>query len=327
MSSGEREDPKVSGMPTSKNKERTRENFPLVTAEITLFLYSLIKFCVTPAAKNLLLTKACYEKFSDMEYCLNTSNTDIGKDDYVQDRIATYNIYGSLGYFLPAGIAAIFVGSWGDKFGRKFPLLIPPFGIVIRARNLLYLFVKDAPLSWTYSEYTTLLAVISGSMAFTMLIALPLMNVFFSFKDTSVAILASVFEMFYYCVLGFATTTEFIYIASSFTIISSLTSTSFRSILSKFVDSDEEGKLFSVMAVIENVGFMVSVAVFNSIWPFTRKIFRGLLFESAGVMALFYIAIATYLHLKLKLVEKPASNCELVSVNSTIKGNSSHHHE
>ncbi|KAG1688816.1 Proton-coupled folate transporter [Nymphon striatum] len=137
----------ISGIPASESIS-TRKPFPLVTAEITLFLFSLISFCVTPAAKNLLLTKACYEKFNDMDYCSNTSNSDIGQDDYVQDRVAKYNMYSNVGNLVPSGIAVIFAGSWGDNFGRKLPLLIPPFGMAISSivYMLFAIYLKDAPI-------------------------------------------------------------------------------------------------------------------------------------------------------------------------------------
>lgn len=131
--------------------DKPKEKYPFVTTEITLFLFSLALFTNLPAMNNLILTKMCYEKFKDMDFCQNTSNPNIGDDDYIQSHVATYSIYNTIAYFIPACFAAIMAGSWGDKFDRKFPLLIPPCGQIITSTSfaLFAYYLKEAP-TWIF---------------------------------------------------------------------------------------------------------------------------------------------------------------------------------
>lgn len=142
-----------------ENGQDEKQKYPAVTSEVTLFLFSLGLFAVLPTSNNMLLTKVCLQHFggnstevdqgvSMMEFCRNTSNPEVGKNDYVQEQQTRWNMFISLAYFIPAFITAIYAGSWGDKLGRKFPLLTPPPGFIITciALAVFDLYIDDLPM-------------------------------------------------------------------------------------------------------------------------------------------------------------------------------------
>lgn len=129
----------------------SRRTYPIVTAEIPLFLFGLALHTYIPAFKNILLTKVCLDRFdNNLTFCLNTSNPEVGKNDYVQTNVSRWDLYGSLFYYIPACFTAIYIGSWGDRFGRKFPLLLPPAGFFLYLVFLGFfdLYITEMPI-WT----------------------------------------------------------------------------------------------------------------------------------------------------------------------------------
>lgn len=102
-----------------------------MSVEPVLFLFSFCFYTNSAILKNMTLTKICNVKFENVSFCRNTSNPDIGKDDFVQSVVSHWQMYLTITGFLSSVTISLYAGSWGDKFGRKFPLLLPPIGLFI----------------------------------------------------------------------------------------------------------------------------------------------------------------------------------------------------
>ncbi|CAM1327935.1 Uncharacterised protein g9634 [Pycnogonum litorale] len=449
----------MSGTEETTNRNRYRT----VTAEPMLFIFSLSVLINSSTNAKLILTKTCYDKYEDLEYCMNSTNPDIGDDDYVQKHSSRWILYMNLASFIPGMLIAIYAGSWGDKFGRKFPLLIPPIGqcltcvslalasryiksvpiwtfvlsiipsglsggelvvisgcfsyvvnickpedrirrlsvlqamiqfasaigpliclgilsvssnfvvycttsglalisllyacfvlqrvdpvggaepinfkslfeiqhvvegltVIFKKRDgdgrksililffifiiyffmyygtvtILYLYVKDKPLSWTFTEYIILLSTANAVLGTMALIILPLIRSFVSFRDTTLGIISLGVGTVALVIMGFAETRTSVYIAKCLFSVAVLTIISCRAVLSNLVETNEQGKVFSLNAAVENISFMSSTAIFNGLWPITRQFFKGTLYEILSAVAFFAFLMMIYLHLKLE---------------------------
>ncbi|CAM1304992.1 Uncharacterised protein g3932 [Pycnogonum litorale] len=453
-----------------------KKKYRAITTEPILFLYSLALFTSTPTTSKLLLIKVCLTKFHKIEYCRNTSNPDIGDDDYIQDHTAKWSLYNSLAYFLPALMTVLYAGSWGDKFGRKFPLLFPPVGFVMSALGLafvgkyietaplwaftvsqipsglfggelviiassfsylsdvtdagnrikrlsvlqtmltlagvvgpllslgilrisdefavycttsalaimsliytcfvlqridpvggakpinlrtifgnenviegigivfkrrdgdkrkiilllftvftifvftisldvagvLYLYLKDKPLSWTYSQYIVLSSLMAALSGFNTLVILPLMKTYFHLRDTTFGTFAAGMNIAGFVVIGFATNSKLIYTSRILMSFGSFISITCRTALSKLVEKNEQGKVFSLNAAVENGAFLTASLVFNSLWPITRGFFKGTLFEAMAFVGVIVFLLLLYLHQKLKKTDMKRDDDNLI---------------
>ncbi|KAG1674566.1 Proton-coupled folate transporter [Nymphon striatum] len=365
-----------------------------ISVEPILCLYSFCFYANQPTLKNLTLTKVCLLKFKDLDFCKNTSDPIIGKDDFVQTNTSHWELYLTIARFLPAVLVTLYAGSWGDKFGRKFPLLIPPLGLAVASLGyvffdlhierfplwtlvlsqfatgitggelvmisaslsylvvvfdvesriqrisilqamvligssigpsisgvlrdiygdyavfimtgvwvLKYLFVKDEPLSWDYTQFTTWSTVTRGLSGLCLLVVLPIARHFFQFKDTAIGIVSTGADVIYFVIMGFASKTWIVYAASVFYVMENFTAVSFRSVMARIIRKDEEGKVFSFLAIIENLSFILSASFVNELWPLTRKFFKGTLLDVAAFFGIIVTVIMIYIHKKVKEVE------------------------
>ncbi|KAG1675719.1 Proton-coupled folate transporter [Nymphon striatum] len=415
----------------------------------------LLFYANQPTLKNLTLTKVCLLKFKDLDFCKNTSDPIIGKDDFVQTNTSHWELYLTIARFLPAVLVTLYAGSWGDKFGRKFPLLIPPLGLAVASlgyvffdlhierfplwtlvlsqfatgitggelvmisaslsylvvvfdvesriqrisilqamvligssigpsisgvlrdiygdyavfimtgiisvlifvytilvlkniqpvgggvsftlknafdlnhvkdsvlviikprtkgrRNLVltivgmsgfYFFnISNEPLSWDYTQFTTWSTVTRGLSGLCLLVVLPIARHFFQFKDTAIGIVSTGADVIYFVIMGFASKTWIVYAASVFYVMENFTAVSFRSVMARIIRKDEEGKVFSFLAIIENLSFILSASFVNELWPLTRKFFKGTLLEVAAFFGIIVTVIMIYIHKKVKEVE------------------------
>ncbi|CAB3409417.1 unnamed protein product [Caenorhabditis bovis] len=69
-------------------------------------------------------------------------------------------------------------------------------------------------------------------------------------------------------------------------------STGFRAFFSNIIDNNEQGKIFSVLALLEGVTTLVATAIYNNVYPKTLLVFPGLLYViSAALLVIPLIVI------------------------------------
>lgn len=119
-----------------------------ISVEPTLFLYSLAVFMNAPTLQNLTFTKICLETGGEIDYCVH--NITAREDEDVQKWTSHWMLYTTIAFLAPASIMSMYAGSWGDRLGRKIPLVIPPIGFIITVISyaLFSLYIQSSPL-WT----------------------------------------------------------------------------------------------------------------------------------------------------------------------------------
>ncbi|XP_069118185.1 proton-coupled folate transporter-like [Argopecten irradians] len=101
------------------------------TVEPILFLYMFASFLEFPVSQDLVYTRVCLEKFSNFTYiCDNLSNKTLKKEaGSVQKDASSWIMYLNVAYTIPAVITVtLFLGPWGDRLGRKIPLMLTIIG-------------------------------------------------------------------------------------------------------------------------------------------------------------------------------------------------------
>ncbi|KAH6942044.1 hypothetical protein HPB50_027488 [Hyalomma asiaticum] len=115
--------------------------------ELFLFVYAVSYSMRLVMTQDLLLTKACLQRYSiNATACRNLSwNTTI-KDD-VTRYANVHNLALFLIQFVPAGLLSIFVSPWSDRYGHKIPLLVATSGGILQDLTTLFtVMAVSAPL-------------------------------------------------------------------------------------------------------------------------------------------------------------------------------------
>ncbi|XP_021370632.1 proton-coupled folate transporter-like [Mizuhopecten yessoensis] len=101
------------------------------TVEPILFLYMFATFLEFPVSQDLIYTRVCLEKFSNSTYiCDNLGNNTLKEEgDVVQKEASSWIMYNNVAYTVPAVISVtLFLGPWGDRLGRKIPMMLTIIG-------------------------------------------------------------------------------------------------------------------------------------------------------------------------------------------------------
>ena len=104
-----------------------------ITVEPVLFTFMLSMFMTFPLLQQLAFKKICQNDFGT-DACKNLTKAN---EDTVQSKTSHWILYQSLAFTLPSILSSLIFGSWSDKVGRKFTLVLPLIGAVLQAVNSL----------------------------------------------------------------------------------------------------------------------------------------------------------------------------------------------
>ena len=107
-----------------------------ITVEPILFFYMMAIFLENNALQELISVKSCIElvnpiNISDCNRILHSNKSNF-TEALTQEK-ASWVGYNSVALFLFTFISSLYAGSWSDKIGRKFTMLIPPLGTLLAA--------------------------------------------------------------------------------------------------------------------------------------------------------------------------------------------------
>ncbi|XP_046577636.1 solute carrier family 46 member 3-like [Haliotis rubra] len=151
---------------------RRQFDLNLITVEPVLFLYMIGLFLSIPTFQAFVYNKVCIDKYNET-FCGSLRNQTFQEDhkteeDYVQSETSYLILKRTAVERVPACfIVLFFLGSWGDKVGRKLPVIIPSVGTTLSYIG--YMILSIYPSSKV--EYVMIAAVVNGlSGSFTALL-------------------------------------------------------------------------------------------------------------------------------------------------------------
>jgi PCFT/HCP family folate transporter-like MFS transporter 1/3 len=116
-----------------------------ITVEPVLLFYMLAIFMQYGIFQDLVYEKVCRTTFN-VTVCENLHDAKYSEClDTVQNDASMWILSSSVSLALPSIMSANFLGSWGDRFGRKLPLILPSVGGLLSA--LVYVWMSLYNLS------------------------------------------------------------------------------------------------------------------------------------------------------------------------------------
>ncbi|CAG7828121.1 unnamed protein product [Allacma fusca] len=159
--------------------------------------------------------------------------------------------------------------------------------------DVAYLFAKDQPLLWSYQTYSYYFGFKYGLGAFMLLIGMPIF-LRLGISDTTICLIGLVSRMAGLILYGLSNTTLMAFFVPLVATFSFFTIPATRALLSKIVAPSEHGKMFSFVAIMEDLCTLSASLVFNSVYPITRQVglYRGsIFFMAAGLLVIPLILI------------------------------------
>ncbi|GAB6030739.1 hypothetical protein CHUAL_007590 [Chamberlinius hualienensis] len=122
-----------------------------ITVEPALLIFMIGSYMNYGVYQDLLYNKLCLEHY---DYSHSICDDPQGEAlDYVQKQGAYWLAYNNIALFIPSILAACYLGAWGDRYGRKIPILAAVVSTMFEYLILLIISVYE-----NSSVYFTLLA-------------------------------------------------------------------------------------------------------------------------------------------------------------------------
>ncbi|KAI3379472.1 hypothetical protein SNEBB_001322 [Seison nebaliae] len=183
-----------------------------------------------------------------------------------------------------------------------------------------FLYLRKSPLSFTQTLYGIFRGLKSFLTCIALIGILPILQKYFDISDLTCAIIGTLSKCLGDFMYGFATSARMIFFVPVLGMFGSYIAASVRSYLSKQVAPSEQGKLFAIVASVENVDILVGTLVFNGIYASSLDTMPSLAFYVATALHFFTLPPFMYVSFKEKTVseahEPPLPSPYLHSENS-----------
>ncbi|XP_048259081.1 solute carrier family 46 member 3-like isoform X7 [Haliotis rufescens] len=142
---------------------RRQFDLNLITVEPVLFLYTLGFSLRNPTFQAFVYNKICIDSYNET-FCTSLQNKTFQVDykteeDYVQSQTSYWILKKNVVELLPSCLIVLFIlGSFGDKVGRKLPVILPSLGATLS--SIVYLILSIYPSS--KMEYFFIAAAVNG---------------------------------------------------------------------------------------------------------------------------------------------------------------------
>ncbi|OXA64618.1 Proton-coupled folate transporter [Folsomia candida] len=178
-------------------------------------------------------------------------------------------------------------------------------GMMITAGELdvAFLFSKGDPLKWSHKTFSYYFGLKYMLGTLVLLVGMPLFQ-HFQIRDSTVCIVGLISRMAGLVLYALSPNTTVAFMVPIVAICSFFSIPATRSLLSKLVSSDEQGKIFAFFAIMEDFTVMTASILFNSLYPLTRPILKGFIFLLAAVLLIVPILIMWFIGRRLSKLER-----------------------
>nr|CAD2195044.1 unnamed protein product [Meloidogyne enterolobii] len=152
-------------------------------------------------------------------------------------------------------------------------------------------------LKWTDKEYGWFNGIAVGSDSFCIIFIYPLLQKRIGISNLRLALFGLTFKIGSVIILAFTKTSLIAFMSIFLSIFGRFVSTGLRAIASACVNV---GKIFSLMSLLQSMGFLIASPLFNGIYPFTLNFFPGTMLLVVAALLTFSAGLLIYLDVKNK---------------------------
>jgi len=161
------------------------------------------------------------------------------------------------------------------------------------------LYTELPPLSWPTSWFGYLSAVDNAAMGIVLLIVLPIMSNVINLSDSVISMIGLACASIRCIVMAWSKQSWMVWTATGIGSLGALINSPARSLLSKLVNEDEVGKIFSVLGSGETISKIMAL-MFTALYGATLDIFPGMTFLVASALYTVTSFLILFIHISTK---------------------------
>lgn len=168
--------------------------------------------------------------------------------------------------------------------------------------DITLLFVTHSPLSWPKSWYGYLLSLDYAVMGVCLIVVLPILSNILNLPDAAIIIVGLLCKIIRLFWAAFIQESWMVYVSVVIGAFAGMITSSIRSLMSKSVEENETGKVFSLLAVAETTSKLLGTLIFVSLYGATAYFFPGFAFIIEAILYMLMLMIIILIYKDLKHV-------------------------
>lgn len=191
--------------------------------------------------------------------------------------------------------------------GRKIVLVLFLISLMnqtckVGETDITLLFVTHSPLSWPKSWYGYLLSLDYAVMGVCLLLVLPILSNILNLPDGAIVIIGLLCKIIRLFWAAFIQESWMVYVSVIIGSFAGMITSSIRSLMSKAVEENEMGKVFSLLASAETASKLLGTVIFVSLYGATAYFFPGFAFVVEAILYMIMLVIMALIYKDLKTV-------------------------
>ncbi|KAL4224093.1 hypothetical protein ACF0H5_017547 [Mactra antiquata] len=191
--------------------------------------------------------------------------------------------------------------------GRKLVLILFLISLMnqtckVGETDITLLFVTHSPLSWPKSWYGYLLSLDYAVMGVCLLLVLPILSNILKLPDGGIVIIGLLCKIIRLFWAAFIRESWMVYVSVIIGSFAGMITSSIRSLMSKAVEENEMGKVFSLLASAETASKLFGTVIFVSLYGATAYFFPGFAFVVEAILYIIMLMIMVLIYKDLKSV-------------------------
>ncbi|XP_040571251.1 LOW QUALITY PROTEIN: probable peptidoglycan muropeptide transporter SLC46 [Lepeophtheirus salmonis] len=173
--------------------------------------------------------------------------------------------------------------------------------------SVMFLYLRKR-FKWTEIDFSQFMIVFGIQGLVSQYFVIPFLSHKLKWRDGTIILIAVGGNIIAGFMFAFANVSWLVYVAGIVSFLGAAISTLLRSLISKCIESDEIGKVFSVIASGQAVIFMIASPIYSLVYKATLDFFPGLVFLVTSCLYSIVGFLAIYLYFGLKKVENSRKN-------------------
>ncbi|KAH3844693.1 proton-coupled folate transporter-like [Dreissena polymorpha] len=172
--------------------------------------------------------------------------------------------------------------------------------VMVGENDIILIYTRYHPFEWSQ----TTLGLFKGTESFLrgmgMLLLMPLCKKVFGMQDTSVMLAGLISKSIALLFIGLSSNTAMMFAGAVTGVLQGFGSAAIRSQCSSMVPSNQQGKMFSLIALFESLASLVATSLFNTVYNKTLDFYHGFSFLMASAIVGIGVAVGIVLHIRIR---------------------------
>ncbi|XP_055334736.1 proton-coupled folate transporter-like isoform X2 [Paramacrobiotus metropolitanus] len=171
-----------------------------------------------------------------------------------------------------------------------------------------YLYIRTLNLNWETLEYNLFSAEDAFIRGLTLITVLPLLKMLFHVRDFIIIVLGFISKIAMFIIYATSVNSVMIFLAVVAGFLAAAVSACGRSICSRNIHRDDQGKLFGILGILENLSSLLGSLIFQNVYTATREWYPGFSYALAAGLLVIPGSVIMFCYRTLREYDARAEN-------------------